>query len=136
MIWSYRAVNNRIARRKWIAFGLFLIVLGIIYTTYRILITGKLVSSLAIFTLFTAMVFLYTIITLGKVRYYFIEDDKIIYKPFKTSLDEVVSYEVDEANRVIRLKLKKPRLFAVKTLYFDKEEEFQEVLRFLKRRFE
>jgi len=136
MIWSYRAVNNRIARRKWIAFGLFLIVLGIIYTTYRILITGKLVSSLAIFTLFTAMVFLYTIITLGKVRYYFIEDDKIIYKPFKTSLDEVNSYEVDEANRVIRLKLKKPRLFAVKTLYFDKEEEFQEVLRFLKRRFE
>ncbi len=134
MIWSYRAVNNRIARKKWTVFGLSLIVLGIIYTTYRILITGKLVSSLAIFTLFAAMVFLYTIITLGKVRYYFIEDDRIIYKPFKTSLDEIASYEVDEVNRVIRLKLKKPKLFAVKTLYFDKEEEFQDVLRFLRKR--
>lgn len=133
MIWSYRAVNNRVARRKWFALGTSLILLGVIYTVYRILTTGKVVQSLAIFTLFFLMVFLYTIITLGKVRYYFINDE-IVYKPFRTKIDEIESYEVDEENLVVRLKLKKPKIFAVKTLYFDKVEEFEEVLRFLRRK--
>ena len=133
MIWSYRAVNNRIARKKWLALSSTLIGVGLIYTIFRILYSGKLVSSLAIFTIFALMVFLYTIITLGKVRYYFIEENEIVYKPFKTKIEDVEGYEVDRENMVIKLKLKKPKVFAVKTLYFDKEEEFEDVLRFLKR---
>jgi len=133
MIWSYRAVNNRIARKKWLALSSTLIGVGLIYTIFRILYSGKLVSSLAIFTIFALMVFLYTIITLGKVRYYFIEGNEIVYKPFKTKIEDVEGYEVDRENMVIKLKLKKPKVFAVKTLYFDKEEEFEDVLRFLKR---
>ena len=133
MIWSYRAVNNRIARKKWLALSSTLIGVGLIYTILRILYSGKLVSSLAIFTIFALMVFLYTIITLGKVRYYFIEGNEIVYKPFKTKIEDVEGYEVDRENMVIKLKLKKPKVFAVKTLYFDKEEEFEDVLRFLKR---
>jgi len=133
MIWSYRAVNNRIARKKWLALSSTLIGVGLIYTIFRILYSGKLVSSLAIFTIFALMVFLYTIITLGKVRYYFIEGNEIVYKPFKTKIEDVEGYEVDRENMVIKLKLKRPKVFAVKTLYFDKEEEFEDVLRFLKR---
>ncbi|WP_456327069.1 hypothetical protein [Archaeoglobus sp.] len=133
MIWSYRAVNNRVARRKWLALSSILMGVGIIYTIFRILYSGKLVPSLAIFTIFALMVFLYTVITLGKVRYYFIEGNEIVYKPFKTKIEDVKGYEVDKENMVIKLKLKKPKIFAVKTLYFDKEEEFEEVLRFLKR---
>ena len=133
MIWSYRAVNNRIARKKWLALSSTLIGVGLIYTIFRILYSGKLVSSLAIFTIFALMVFLYTIITLGKVRYYFIEENEIVYKPFKTKIEDVEGYEVDRENMVIKLKLKRPKVFAVKTLYFDKEEEFEDVLRFLKR---
>jgi hypothetical protein len=133
MIWSYRAVNNRIARKKWLALSSTLIGVGLIYTIFRILYSGKLVSSLAIFTIFALMVFLYTIITLGKVRYYFIEGNEIVYKPFKTKIEDVEGYEVDRENMVIKLKLKRPKVFAVKTLYFDKEDEFEDVLRFLKR---
>ena len=133
MIWSYRAVNNRIARRRWIAFALLLTALGSIYTVLRIFTTGKILQSLAIFSLYTTMIFLYTIIMLGKVRYYFIEGGEIVYKPFKTRVEEIKGYEVDERNRVIRLRLKSSRLFAVKTLYFDKDDEFQNVLKFLRR---
>lgn len=133
MIWSYRAVNNRMARRKWTALSFTLILLGLIYTAYRVYSTSKLFSSLAIFTLFATMVFLYTIITLGKVRYYFIEGNTVFYKPFKTDLEDVEGYEADRENMVIKLKLKKPKIFAVKTLYFDKEDEFEDVLRFLRR---
>jgi hypothetical protein len=135
MIWSYRAVNNKVARKKWIALSLALILIGLLYTTYRIIYTGKFLSSLLVFTLFSLMVFLYTVITLGKVRYYMIEGDEIRYKPFKTRLSDIEDFEVDENNKVIRLKLKKSSIFAVKTLYFDKEDEFYDVLRFLKRRF-
>ncbi|ADB57133.1 hypothetical protein [Archaeoglobus profundus] len=133
MIWSYRAVNNRVARKKWLALGFGLIVVGLIYTIFRIIYSSKLISSLAIFTIFALMVFLYTIITLGKVRYYFIEGNEIVYKPFRTKIEDVEGYEVDRDNMVIRLKLKRPKIFAVRTLYFDKEEEFEDVLRFLKR---
>ncbi|WP_457549667.1 hypothetical protein [Archaeoglobus sp.] len=133
MIWSYRAVNNRVARRKWLALSFCLIGIGLIYTIFRILYSGKVFSSLAVFTIFALMVFLYTVITLGKVRYYFIEDNEIVYKPFKTKIEDVERYEVDRDNMIIRLKLKNPKIFAVKTLYFDKEEEFQDVLRFLRR---
>lgn len=134
MIWSYRAVNNKIARRKWLTLGAILILLGAIYTVYRTTITGKIIQSLAILTLFFLMVFLYTVITLGKTRYYFVEDDKIVYKPFRTKIDEIEGYEIDENNLVVKLRLKKPKIFAVKTLYFDKREEFEDVLRFLKRK--
>jgi len=135
MIWSYRAINNRVARRRWFSLAILLTALGSIYTILRILTTGKVLTSLAIFSLYMTMVFLYTIITLGKVRYYFIEGGEIVYKPFKTKLEEVEGYDVDEVNMVIRLKLRRPRLFAVKTLYFDKDDEFQNVLRFFKRNF-
>lgn len=133
MIWSYRAVNNRVARKKWLYIGFSLTILGAIYIIHRIYSTGKIYSSLAIFTLFILMVFLYTVLTLGKVRYYFIEDDAIVYRPFRTKIDEIYGYEVDEHNKVVRLKLKSPKIFAVKTLYFDRDEDLQDVIRFLNR---
>ncbi len=135
MIWSYRAVNNRIARRKWIALSLVLIAIGSIYTAHRISSGGNIFASLSAFTLFALMVFLYTVITLGRVRYYIVEDGAIVYRPFRTKIDEIGGYEVDRDNMVIRLKLKRPKIFAVKTLYFDKEDEFFEALRFFKRTF-
>jgi hypothetical protein len=134
MIWSYRAINNRIARRKWLSFSLVLVLIGLVYVIGRIIQTGKVVSSLTAFTFFALMVFLYTVITLGKIRYYSIDDDEIVYKPFRTKLSDIESIKVDEDNRVIRLKLKNPSPFAVRTLYFDKEDEFYDVLRFLKRK--
>jgi len=127
LIWNYRAVNNRIARKKWIYLSLSLILLAIVVSFVRFssgVEIKKIVLSLAIFIF---VVTLYMLITLGKIRYYFIEGDTIYYKPFKTKLEDVEGFDVDKENMVIRLKFKKPKFFGVKTLYFEKMEDLEKV---------
>ncbi len=131
MIWKYRAVNNPIAKRKWLTFCLILLLVGVGYAVYRYLQTRDL-SVLLTLSFFSLMLFLYAIITLGKPRYYYINDE-IVYKPFKTPLSNVEDFDVDYDNKVIRLKLKKGSPFAVKTLYFESDEDLEEVERFLRR---
>jgi len=80
------------------------------------------------------MLFLYAIITLGKIRYYYIEDDVIKYKPFKTYLSNIEDFEINRDLKIIKLKLKKPSIFAVRTLYFENIEDLEEVAKFLKRK--
>lgn len=133
MIWKYRAVNNPIAKRKWLSFCLILLAVGVCYAVYKYSVTGNLRFTLLSLSFFSLMIFLYTIITLGKVRYYYINDE-IVYKPFKTPLSNIEDLEVDYENKVIRLKLGKPSLFAVKTLYFENDEDLEEAARFLKRK--
>ncbi len=133
MIWKYRAVNNPIAKRKWLSFCLILLAVGVCYSVYKYSLTGNLRFTLLSLSFFSLMIFLYTIITLGKIRYYYI-DDEIVYKPFKTPLSNVEDFEVDYENKVIRLKLRKTSLLAVKTLYFESDEDLEEVARFLRRK--
>jgi len=133
VIWRYRAINNPVARKKWLTFCTILLLIGFGYSIYKYLVTGNLKITLLSLSFFSLMIFLYTIITLGKFRYYYIDDDAIRYKPFKTYLSNVEDFEVDYDRRVIKLKLKKFTLFAVKTLYFENDDDLEEVLRFLKR---
>jgi len=80
------------------------------------------------------MLFLYAIITLGKIRYYYIEDDIIRYKPFKTYITNIEDFEINRDLKIIKLKLKRPSIFAVKTLYFEDINDLEEVAKFLKKR--
>jgi len=80
------------------------------------------------------MLFLYAIITLGKIRYYYIEDDIIKYKPFKTYISNIEEFEINRDLKIIRLKLKRSSIFAVRTLYFENIEDLEEVAKFLKRK--
>ena len=64
---------------------------------------------------------------------YYIDDTKISYKPFKTNLDNIEDFEVDEKNKVIRLRLKKPSLLSVKLLYFERDEDMKDVVRRLEK---
>jgi len=80
------------------------------------------------------MLFLYAIITLGKIRYYYIEDDVIKYKPFKTHISNIEDFEINRDLKIIKLKLKKSSIFAVRTLYFEDIEDLEEVAKFLKRK--
>ncbi len=134
MIWRYRAINNPVARKRWLTFCTILLIIGFGYSIYRYLVTGNLKVTLLLLSFFSLMIFLYTIITLGKFRYYYIDDDTIRYRPFKTYLSNVEDFEVDYNRKVIKLKLKKSTLFAVKTLYFENDEDLEEVSRFLKRK--
>lgn len=127
----YRAIKNPIAKRKWLTFCSILALAGILYSIYKISIGADLYSTLLILSVFVLMIFLYTIITLGKPRFYYLNDE-IIYKPFKTPLSNIEGFDVDYENKVIRLKLRKPSIFAVKTLYFENEEDLDEVARHLR----
>jgi len=80
------------------------------------------------------MLFLYAIITLGKIRYYYIEDDIIRYKPFKTYITNIEDFEINRDLKIIKLKLRRPSIFAVKTLYFEDINDLEEVAKFLKKR--
>jgi hypothetical protein len=131
--WAYRAVNNPVARKKWLAFGFFLFILAIVLGAYKYATTGNLGKVLIATTTFVLVVVLYTLVMLGKVRYYYIDDTKIRYKPFKTNLDNIEGFEVDEKNKIIRLRLKKPSLLSVRTLYFEREEDMEEVERLLEK---
>ncbi len=136
MIWSYRAINNPVARRKWLYLSFALICVGLIYSTYKVLSGESLIGVSLVFVFFALMVFLYTIITLGKIRYYIIEGDTIIYKPFKTKIEDIVDFHVDEGKKVIKLKLRSRSLFKVRTLYFERDEDLNDVLKFLRKTFQ
>lgn len=131
MIWSYRAIRNPAARRKWLSFVAFLVIVGLLYSIYRILSGENLIKVLLIFTLFSLFIFLYAIISLGKPRFYLMDEELIIYRPFKTKLSEVEGFEVEEEN--LRIRLKK-RGFGVKTLYFERIEDLKNAESWLRKR--
>ena len=129
----YRAINNPIARRKWLTFCLTLFLVGIGCFIYKLSHTHNVIITLLSLSIFVLMAFLYTIITLGKPRFYYMNDE-IVYRPFKTPLSNVEDFEVDYGKKIIKLKLKKSSPLAVRTLYFESEDDLEEALRFLKRR--
>jgi hypothetical protein len=131
MIWTYRAINNPVAKRKWLVFCLILILLGFGYTANKIVSGEPYGKSLIIAGIFALFISLYTIIALGKPRHYFIEGDFVVYKPFKTNLKKIKGFEVDESGMVIRLKTGNP--FSVRTLYFENPDELKKVERMLER---
>ncbi|MCS7130905.1 MAG: hypothetical protein NZ872_05755 [Archaeoglobaceae archaeon] len=132
MIWSYRAVKNPIARRKWLYFISILIIFVFGYGIYRILMGENAIRVALLLTIFSLFIFLYAIIALGKPRYYFFDEDRIVYKPFKTKLSDINGYKVYEGDLVIRLN--KKGIFGVKTLYFERLEDLREVERLLRRK--
>lgn len=134
MIWNYRAVNNPVARKKWLLFGVVLLIFAVVAGAVRYVTTGELGQSLIITGLLLLFIFLYIQIVLGKIRQYFIDDeDRIRYKPFKTDLKQLKGYEVDADSLKIDLELKKSSPFAIKTLYFEDIEDLKEAEVFLKK---
>lgn len=131
MIWTYRALNNPVAKKKWIIFILVIILAGFGFTAYKIATGAELGRSLIVATIFALFVSLYAIITLGKPRHYYIEGDYVYYRPFKTNLKNIEGFEVDEERRVIRLK--GAGIFSVRTLYFDNEDDLRQAKRMLER---
>jgi hypothetical protein len=107
-------------------------VLAIATIVYRISTGMSPKKGVIALTSFFLVIFLYTIIMLGKERYYYI-DGEIRYKPFRTKLEDIEDFEVDKENKLIRLKLRKPSLFAVKTLYFEDDSEMEEAIRLLEK---
>ncbi len=127
MIWSYRALNNPVARRKWLIFVTTIIFVGFAYTAYKISTGSDFGKSMVVAAIFALFVSLYAIITLGKPRHYYIEGDYVVYRPFKTNLKKIRGFEVDEDGKVIRLK--GAGIFSVRTLYFENVEELREATR-------
>ncbi len=131
MIWTYRALNNPAARKKWLIFVLLIIVAGFGFTAYKIATGAEVGKSLIVAAIFAFFVSLYAIITLGKPRHYYIEGDYVYYKPFKTNLKKIKGFEVDEEKKVIRLK--GAGIFSVRTLYFDNHDDLRQAVRRLER---
>ncbi|WP_456328973.1 hypothetical protein [Archaeoglobus sp.] len=131
MIWTYRALNNPAARKKWLIFVLLIIVAGFGFTAYKIATGAEVGKSLIVAAIFAFFVSLYAIITLGKPRHYYIEGDYVYYKPFKTNLKRIKGFEVDEERKVIRLK--GAGIFSVRTLYFDNHDDLRQAVRRLER---
>lgn len=133
MLWKFRAVNNRIAKRRYFLYSLVIISIFVLGAIYR-LESGTKPGKVAILLAFSVMlVFLYTVIALGRERYYSMDENEIVYRPLKTKIQDIEDFEVDENNRLIRLKLKKGGLFSVKTLYFDDIRDLREAEMFLRR---
>jgi len=131
-MWWYRAVNNPVARRKWLTLSLTLLAVGSAYTAYRVMRGEDPIKCLLIFSLFVLMLFLYTLIALGKPRYYYYADGEIIYKPLKVSLSDVMGYDVDREGKVIRLRVKGLSPLKVRTLYFENLEDLERIERILR----
>jgi len=131
LIWRYRAIKNPVARVKWLLFCAILMALGFGYTAYKIVVGSPIGKSVIVASIFTLFIVLYTIITLGKYRYYYIENGVVYYKPFKTDLRSVKDYKVDEDRLVIKLHVRNP--FSVRTLYFENLEDLKDVEKLLKR---
>ncbi len=127
MIWSYRALNNPVARRKWSIFVAAIILVGFAYTAYKISTGSDFGKSLIVAAIFALFVSLYAIITLGKPRHYYIEGDYVVYRPFKTNLRKIRGFEVDEDRKVIRLK--GAGIFSVRTLYFENLDDLRQAVR-------
>lgn len=131
MMWSYRAVKNPAARKKWLAFISIIIAFVFGYGAYRVAIGDNAVRIALLLSIFSLFIFLYAIIALGKPRYYFMDKELVIYKPFRTRLSDVKGYSVNEDKLII--KLNKKGIFGIKTLYFDKLEDLKEAEKWLKR---
>ncbi len=127
MIWSYRALNNPVARKKWSIFVAVIIFAGFAYTAYKISTGSDFGKSLIVAAIFAIFVSLYAIITLGKPRHYYIEGDYVVYRPFKTNLRKIKGFEVDEDRMVIRLK--GAGIFSVRTLYFENPDDLKQAAR-------
>ncbi len=132
MIWCYRAVKNPAARRKWIAFISIIVAIIFGYAAYKILMGENVIRIALLLTIFSLFIFLYAIIALGKPRYYFLDEEVLIYKPFKTRLGDITGYSVDESKLLI--KIEKKGILGVKTLYFEKIEDLKEAEKWLKRK--
>ncbi len=131
MIWSYRAINNPVARRKWLTLVALLLLVGFAYTAYKIVAGYPAGKAMIVALVFALFVCLYAIITLGKPRNYYIEGGVIYYRPFRTDLKKIEGYEVDEQNLVV--KLKGAGFLGVRTLYFENIDDLREVVRALDR---
>ncbi|MCS7121131.1 MAG: hypothetical protein NZ895_00785 [Archaeoglobaceae archaeon] len=124
--WIYRPVNNRLARRKWISVAAVLFFLGLIYTFYKTYTGYPFGRSIIALTVYTLFLLLYILLALGRPRTYILENNTVKYKPFKAKIKE---YSVDEKNLVIKIKGN----FFIRTLYFERDEDLREVLRYLRR---
>jgi len=131
LIWTYRAMNNPVARRKWVIFVLLIIAAGFGFTAYKIAAGAEVGKSLIFAAIFALFVSLYAIITLGKPRHYTIDGDFVYYKPFRTNLKKIEGFEVDEGRKVI--KLKGAGIFSVRTLYFENDDDLKQAVRKLER---
>ncbi len=129
IVWSYRAINNPAAKRKWLVFISAIVIAGIAYSAYKILSGQQVGKVLIIAAIFILFVTLYAIITLGKPRHYAIDGEYIYYKPFKSRLSP--KYEVDERNLVIRFRDRR----LIRTLYFENLDDLKAVKRYLERLF-
>jgi len=132
MIWSYRAIKNPVARKKWLVFLAALLIVFFSYGIYRVLMGESWIRIALLLALFSLFIFLYALITLGKPRYYSVDDEFIIYKPFKTRISDLEGYSVDE--NAMTIKLKKKGIFGVRTLYFERLEDLREVERILRKK--
>jgi len=132
MIWSYRAIKNPVTRKKWLVFLAALLIVFFSYGIYRVLMGESWIRIALLLALFSLFIFLYALITLGKPRYYSVDDEFIIYKPFKTRISDLEGYSVDE--NAMTIKLKKKGIFGVRTLYFERLEDLREAERILKKK--
>jgi hypothetical protein len=132
MMWFYRAVKNPAARRKWLAFISIIAAIVFGYGAYRILIGDSAIRVALLLAIFSIFILLYAIIALGKPRYYFLDDEFVIYRPFRTKLCDICGYSVDEKRLLI--KLKKRGILGVKTLYFENIEDLKEAEKRLKKK--
>ncbi len=133
MLWKFRAVNNRIAKRRYYSYSLVAVLILLIGAIYRLetgTSAGKVAILLAIGTMF---VFLYTVIALGRERFYSMNEYEIVYRPLRTKIEDIESFEVDEENKLIKLNLKRGGLFSVKTLYFEDIRDLREAEYFLRK---
>ncbi len=129
IVWSYRAINNPVAKRKWLGFVSLIVIVGIAYSAYKILSGQQVGKVLIIAAIFVLFVTLYAIITLGKPRHYAIDGEFVYYKPFKSRLSP--NYEVSEDELVIRFKDRR----LIRTLYFENPEDLKTVRKHLERLF-
>ncbi|MET1124021.1 MAG: hypothetical protein ABWW66_02000 [Archaeoglobaceae archaeon] len=127
IVWSYRVINNRVARRKWLLYISAILLLGVVYTIYKIATGTAPLKAAMMLVIFIFFLSLYAVIVLGKPRTYVIEGDEVRYKPFKAKLSK--DYEVDRENLVVRFRGRR----VLRTLYFEREEDMKEVLRYLER---
>ncbi len=133
MLWKFRAVNNRIAKRKYYMYSLGIVLILLIGAIYRLetgTSAGKVAILMATGVLF---VFMYTLIALGKERFYSMNEYEIVYRPLRTKIEDIESFEVDEENKLIKLNLKRGGLFSVKTLYFEDPKDLKEAEYFLRK---
>jgi len=133
LVWNYRAVNNPAARKKWLIYGVVFLVFVLAAGTFRYVSTGDMKRTLLATSIFVLFVIMYIQIVLGKVRQYMI-DDKIRYKPFRTDLKDVKGFRVDEDAKKISLELNGFSPLAVRTLYFEDDDDLSDAVRFLKKK--